>query len=257
MTTTSQLTALRRQVTSPGALATVAGSLGLLVVSVLLVPAREWLGNTNVALVLLVVVVAAAAFGGRLAGVATAVVAALAFNVIHTEPYATVIIERRMDVITTVLLALVGVAVGELTHRRIVSARRARRRDYAVSRVHRIAELVEHGRPVDDIATAVCDELSAELGLRAALYHPTPASAARARILHNGTIRGRIDAELPSGGAVVDLRSHGRPVAHLELLPGPRTRTSEAGLVVAVVMADLLQTRLDSPDEPVPPPTIG
>ena len=52
----------------------------------LLVPVRDVIGNTNVALVLVVVIVAAAAFGGRMAGVVTAGAACLSFNFFHTEP---------------------------------------------------------------------------------------------------------------------------------------------------------------------------
>ena len=70
-------------------------------------------------------IVAAASFGGRAAGVTTSVVAALAFNFFHTQPYYSLRISDRFDIITTVLLVVVGLAVGEiavLSHRHEVVA---------------------------------------------------------------------------------------------------------------------------------------
>ena len=68
-------------------------------VAALLVPFRDWLGSSNVALILAIVVVVAATFGGRLAGVLTSVAAALAFDFFHTRPYLTLRIDRRVDII--------------------------------------------------------------------------------------------------------------------------------------------------------------
>ncbi len=101
------------------------GSLAVVGIAGLLVPLRSTIDNTNVALVLVLVIVAAASFGGRIAGVTTSVVAALSFNFFHTEPYYSLRISDRFDIITTVLLVVVGLAVGEiavLSHRHEVVA---------------------------------------------------------------------------------------------------------------------------------------
>lgn len=75
----------------------------------LLVPLRSWLGNTNVALVLVVGIVAAArVLGGRAAGVAGSVAAALAYDFFHTLPHYTMTVHARVDRITTVLLLVVA-----------------------------------------------------------------------------------------------------------------------------------------------------
>ena len=69
---------------------------------------------------LVLVIVVAASFGGRAAGVTTSVVATLSFNFFHTQPYYSLRISDRFDIITTLLLVVVGLAVGEiavLSHR--------------------------------------------------------------------------------------------------------------------------------------------
>src|SRR5262245_12506281 len=89
----------------------------------LLVPIRDWMGASNVALVLVIVVVAAAILGGRMAGALTSVAAALSFDYFHTQPYYNLRISDREDVIAAVLLLVVGLAVGELAALRAGSRR--------------------------------------------------------------------------------------------------------------------------------------
>ena len=83
-------------------------------VTLALVPLRAHVLNTNLALVLVLVVLGAALAGGRAAGVTSALVAALAYDVFLTAPYGSLKIERSDDIETTVLLALIGLACGEL-----------------------------------------------------------------------------------------------------------------------------------------------
>ena len=110
--------------------------------------------------------------GGELrrprAGVTTSVVAALAFNFFHTQPYYSLRISDRFDIITTVLLAVVGLAVGEIA---VLSAptrgRRGRARDRrSASRAGRRSggEAAQTSRDVWD---AVRAGSIAELGTRA------------------------------------------------------------------------------------------
>lgn len=219
-------------------LASVAGAGGSILLAALLVPARDWLGNTNVALLLVGVVIAAAAVGGRLAGVITAIAASLAFNAIHTLPYGTLVIEHREDAITTALVAIVGIAVGELTHQRITSARTARRRDYAVARLHNVGELIRQGRPLEEVLEAFQDELAAELGLREVRYEPGLPHRGRPQLRPNATLDS--GERIPESGVEVVVHCDGEPVGHLILFPGPRLRVTHAGLVVAVVMAEML-----------------
>ena len=98
------------------------GAILAVAVGGVLAPARDWLGATNVALCLAVVVVGAAIFGGRLAGGATSIAAAVSFDFFHTKPYYDLRIDKREDVIAAFLLLVMGVAVGQLAMSRCATA---------------------------------------------------------------------------------------------------------------------------------------
>nr|BFE71952.1 hypothetical protein GCM10020092_052530 [Actinoplanes digitatis] len=83
-------------------------------VSAMLVPLRDRIENTDVALLLVVVVVAVAAFGNRPAGYLAALSAGVWFDFFFTAPYQRFTIGDGSDVETLVLLMAVGIAVTEL-----------------------------------------------------------------------------------------------------------------------------------------------
>ena len=177
------------------------GSMAVVAIAGVLVPLRSTIDNTNVALVLVLVVVAAASFGGRVAGVTTSVVAALSFNFFHTQPYYSLRISDRFDIITTVLLVVVGLAVGEiavLSHRHEV-----------VADEHATARGISNGLPrslhvgldEDEVWDAVRTGLIAEMALASCRFDPgmgfEPPAADRARralvrrreVLHGRRVR--------------------------------------------------------------------
>jgi K+-sensing histidine kinase KdpD len=94
--------------------ACLAGPVAALALTGGLVSQREDLGLANVGFLTMLVVLGAALVGGRLAGVLTAVVGALAFNYFHTQPYLSFEVAVRADAISVVLLGLVGLAVGDI-----------------------------------------------------------------------------------------------------------------------------------------------
>src|SRR2546425_6847697 len=63
------------------------GGLGALALSVAMLPLRDHLHNDNMALALVLPVLIAAVVGGRLAGAAAAVAAALCFDFFFTPPF--------------------------------------------------------------------------------------------------------------------------------------------------------------------------
>ena len=85
-------------------------------VAALLVVGRDDIGTTNVALLIALVVVVAAT-ADRAAGVATALVASLAYNFFHTEPYRSLRINDGQDILTVVLLIVIGLVVSEISAR--------------------------------------------------------------------------------------------------------------------------------------------
>lgn len=111
---------------SPGgrpAFVAAAGAVGSLAVALALVPVRDDVGQASVALALVLVVVAAAAAGGRVAAAGTSAAAALVFNFLHAAPRYSFHLRNTADVVTSVLMVLVGVAVGEVAVRRVRTAR--------------------------------------------------------------------------------------------------------------------------------------
>jgi K+-sensing histidine kinase KdpD len=94
--------------------ASIAGPAAALTLTGALVSLRDTLGVANVGFLTVLVVLAAALVGGRVAGLLTAVVGALAFNFFHTQPYLTFEVAVREDVISVLLCGLVGLAVGEV-----------------------------------------------------------------------------------------------------------------------------------------------
>jgi hypothetical protein len=98
------------------------GAVAAVAVASILVPLRSAVGPASVALALVLVVVGAAAAGGRIAAAATSAVAALAFNFGHAEPLYSFHLRNTADVVTSVVMVLVGVAVGEVAVRRFRTA---------------------------------------------------------------------------------------------------------------------------------------
>ena len=136
------------------------GALGVLVIAGALVPVRDHLPNADMALALVVPVLLAAIVGGRIAGAATAVVAALTFDFVFTQPYLSLRIESKDDVATFVVFLIVALVAAEVgirarrggaaarvavgarsavARRRAVGARcrHRRRRDVGAGRAHR------------------------------------------------------------------------------------------------------------------------
>lgn len=94
------------------------GLVATVVVAAALAPFREQFGQATAALSLVLVIIVAAGLGGRAAAAVTSAGAALAFNFFHAPPVHTFHIADTSAVVTSVLMIVVGVAVGELAARR-------------------------------------------------------------------------------------------------------------------------------------------
>lgn len=131
-----------------GRIAWPAAILGPTAVALALVPLREDIDPTNVALILVVVVVAVAALGRRLPGLVASVIAGLAFDFLWTQPYNTLTIDDSDLIQTAVLLVIVGAVVSELAwlgqHARQQSAQN---RGYLAGAVDVIATFDRHTDP--------------------------------------------------------------------------------------------------------------
>ncbi len=231
--------------------------LGPIVVAALLVTVRGELVNVNVALVLVVVVVLAAVSGGRSAGALAAVMAALSYEFFFTKPYLSLRISDGEDALTTILLLVIGLVVGEM----VVIGRRSRQAagqaQEGIARLHRVAELGAGGARADDLIVAVEDELEALLELESCTYEVAPFGAPLARLERNGavasSVRHLVDGEfaLPAEGVEIPVVGAGRQLGRLVLAPKPDVGISLERRVVAVALADQLGAALAPAAEPI------
>jgi len=224
----------------------VVGGIGTILVAALLVPFRGAIATANLALIMVIVVVLAAAVGGRGAGAVGAVVAALSFDFFLTQPYLSMKIESADDVETTLLLLVIGLVVGEI----VVLARRNRRSAHrgsdVIARVHRIAELVAAGAPIDEVVHESERELVGLLALRDCIFEPVPVTRPLPRLERNGAVSGVAHRHhTPTGLALpaeteLPVMGRGRQLGRFVLVADARVGLTLEDRAVAVVISDQL-----------------
>jgi K+-sensing histidine kinase KdpD len=231
-----------------------------LLIGLLVEPFRGTIGLENVVILYLLVVVAAAAIGGRTAGIAAAVSAALAYDFFLTTPYHTLVIDSLAQVITVALLVATGIvaSIGGRVRRR--SAAAAEAHADAIRLLHRVTETAAAGGHVDQVAAQGLQRL---LGARrVSILRRSPAGFTVT--LDIGETRPPLDLEalthldregripqghhrvldgtmvLPLEGVALDLVARHHPVGYLVIIPGrdvPADRTIR--LAVAAMANEL------------------
>jgi K+-sensing histidine kinase KdpD len=186
-----------------------------------LVPLREHVRNTNLALVLVLVVLAGAAMGGRLVGVIVGVAVATAFDFFLTRPFESFTIDRADDVQTTILLAAVGLIGGELVERARRSQAEADARRREVEQFQRRAELAAWGERPGRLISRTEEELSELLGLVEVSYRAGPPPRELSVLTHNGVRVPGGQVSLGDDVVALPVRAHGRDLGHF-LLVFPR-----------------------------------
>jgi hypothetical protein len=234
----------RERITEAGG--AVVGAVAALTVAALLATGRDTVGQTNVAIVLVLVTVIAAALAGRWAGACTGVSAAISFNFFHTRPYLSLRVSDRQDLITVGLVVVVGLIVGEL------SALRRRSRVEVVAQasgahhLETVASLLADQASLDVVWPAVRDALTDTLGLSGCRLEPGHPDGVRPLIERSGAIDTRTyrhapgGMELPLEGADLPVLHQGRTLGHVVLTPTPGRGTSRDERRVAVALSDLL-----------------
>ena len=213
-------------------------------VAALLIPWRDNLDTADNALFLVVVIVAVASTGRRGAAATAALVSALSFDFFLTRPYYSFRITRHQDLITEILLLVLGLAVGEL------AARGRRHRDEAwegrkqVAQLHSVTELAASGRDPQVVVAAATDELRDLLALRKVQFTVHDTDAASARLTPDGEVRvGSVtwptgDLGLPTQSVDLPVRGGGWVLGHFRLTPTPGKPVPADRLLVAVAIAD-------------------
>ncbi len=224
-----------------------AGGLGSVFLAAGLVGIRGEIANVNIALALMLVVLGAAAVGGRTAGAMSGVAAATSFDFFHTVPYGSLKIAGANDLVTTLLLVLGGVLMGNAVERSSWFKTRMKDDQRQLHRLHRVAMMAASGvEDEQDLVLSVTAELIDTLHLQHCWFESPPFLTGLPHLESDGTISGasllhtRGGCELPTGG--VDLRVTGgrRTVGRFVLDPAPDTTVSSERLIVAVALAQEL-----------------
>ncbi len=217
------------------------------------VPLRDDIDSANVALILVTAVVAAAVFGGRHAGATAAVVGALSFDFFYAPPYGQLRIDSQDDVETTLLLLLVGVAVGHIATRGRGARRSADERESEIKRIHRVANLAARGDEAADVIVTAQGELMSLLDLDDCRFEAPPFGTALPRLDRSGALTGhefhyhRDGFELPTVGAELPVLGRGQLLGRFVLDPKPHVGVSLEQRVVAVALADQVGAVLAAP----------
>jgi K+-sensing histidine kinase KdpD len=225
-------------------------------VAVALIPWRQQLDTADSALILVVVIVAVAGTGRRLAAAVAAMVSALSFDFFLTRPYQSLRISRHTDLITELLLVVVGLAVGEL------AARGRRHRDAAwegrhqMAMLHSLTELAASGRDPEEVVAVAAHQLRALLSLRASRFTAHDVAPATARVTPRGEVLvgeetwSTGDLGLPTRTVDLPVRSGGWLFGHFLLTPTPGKPVPPDRLLVAVAMADQVGAALAHEEMP-------
>ena len=133
--------------------------LGPVAAAALMVPLRTHVPNTDLALAMVVVVVAVVLPGWRSAALVAGLSAGVWFDFFLTKPYQSFSIQRSSDVQTTLLLALVGVVVGEIAARRRVARDDTRTARDEVISLYVAAEMLAAGSNAEDVVTLIAEQV--------------------------------------------------------------------------------------------------
>jgi K+-sensing histidine kinase KdpD len=213
-------------------------------VGALLIPLHGHLDAANGALILVVAVVAVAARGQRWAAALAALVAAGSFDFFFVPPYYSLRITSTDNLITELLLLVVGLVVGDLAARGRAHRTQAVERGDQVDRMHAVTELVAEGEASEFVTVVAATELRDLLHLRDCRFSWSATATGATHITPNGGVfigtvpwsTGRFG--LPTNEVDLPVRNHGLVLGHFFLTPTPTYPVTDEQLRVAVAIAD-------------------
>jgi hypothetical protein len=213
------------------------------VVGMALVGIRGEIDPQITALVLVVTVVVGAQIGGRVGGVLSALMAAIGFDFFHTKPYLSLKITNARDIETTLLLLVVGLAVGALADRLQLERRFGREGTNSSSALGRVLEVAANGC-AEDVELSLRAELLDLLSLRDCWF--TSESVTLKTIDRGGTVRGigpsslGGDFPLPLEGVALPVTWNDRCFGFVAAIPEPGVVVMAANRRAAFAMAEVL-----------------
>jgi hypothetical protein len=211
-----------------------------------MLPLRDHLHNDNMALALVLPVLIAAVLGGRVAGAAGAVVAALCFDFFFTKPYLSLRIASGNDLASFVVLLIVALISAEVGIRARRGSRAAREARSDLDRLTRVIEIAAHGADIEDVISSARAELIGMFGLVDCVFDTEPTQAGLPHLGIHGAIEGaplvatHTDFLLPPGGVELAVVGRGIHFGRLVLFAPESVRAPLQKRVVAVAIADQL-----------------
>jgi hypothetical protein len=175
--------------------------LGPAAATALMIPLRGQVANTDLALALVVVVALVVLPGRRWAALIAGISAGVWFDFFLTKPYESLSIQRGADVQTTVLLALVGVLVGEIAVRRRQARGETTTARGEVLDLYVIAEMLAAGSRADQVVSLVGEQLGELLFLVDCRFDPEVHGSDGPLLDRSGELHyGRLDWDLAREG---------------------------------------------------------
>jgi K+-sensing histidine kinase KdpD len=225
-------------------LAVAAAVVAPLVVAVAMIPLRDAIGNTNVALVLMAVVVAIAATGRRTAAIVGAFSAALWFDFFQTEPYYSFTIYRSQDWVSVAVLLVAGLVVSQVAIWGRHQQSHAARTHSEISALRSIADLVATDEDPAIAQITAAYWLRELLQARDCRYETNRGQEVATLIEPDGTVRvgalrwAASTQGLPGPELYLAVRSGGDVVGWFVIEPSPGEKVSEDSLFTAAAIAD-------------------
>jgi K+-sensing histidine kinase KdpD len=239
------------------------GVVASLVIGILIEPFRRTIGLENLTIVYLATVVVTAGFGGRAAGMFTAVAAALSYDFFLTTPYHSLVIDSPAQVITVALLLATGLAAGLAGRARRYLALAVDEQVELFGLLNAVAQAAANGEDADRIAAERIRQLldARRVAIQRAGYAGVLTTAdagdpgvpldtsdllhldGQGRTLareHLLVATGMVRWRMPERGVVFDLVHHGHPAGCLIVIHSPSHPMSRLTRFALATVADTL-----------------
>jgi K+-sensing histidine kinase KdpD len=217
------------------------------------VPLRHHVSNVNAALLLVVAVTAVGLFGRRGPVLVAAVAAALSFDAFDTAPYGTLSIAGSQDLITTLVLVVVGAAGGELALRFSRSRRASSTGDDRLSRVQKAASLVAGGEEAALVVAGVGEEILRLLELEQCCFEAGDPPADLPVVARSGQLVEPVGT-LAGDQIALPVWALGQQIGFFRLTVPDGAVLSPQAVAVAVTLADQAGAALAVYEPPRPQP---
>ena len=241
------------------AAAVVAGLLAPAAVAAAWIPLRQRYSGLDVALILVLVPMAVGSFGSVPGALVAAASSAWWFDFFDTKPYAQAAISRAPDLVTFVVLAVVGAAVGSLSAAYSYRRRLVRAESEDIARFRSVADLLATSTELVRVLSGIAGQISESLGLSECWFgaaspggRPTDEAPDAPEIGRDGSCP---DERGEGWTALLPVWTQGSVLGHFVLV-GPR-RPAQERLLFALAMADQAGAALAAHGTLPPPPDEG